>query len=441
MRALFAVLNGRCALLSYIYRSSSSAAQSFLCIPVSASSAGLNCFLRFVAVSMASSDESGDDRRKNGLIQDADELQADWSADGVIEDAADGSVSLEKENACVLRAIVDRIANHSFPLVAPSEQLGESVENASELLVWIQKCEAVELQSYIDEQWRLFRSSAIYDSEESEGLRHAVWARQHYYAHLRHWIELQKTRKDLTFFESLQTLLDLPSVSESLLSELRSITSVLDPKAAEHVARHIEMSWDRFQATLPDWARSTDSTMKKSWFSKACVDVMRSFEWSPHFCFDPELKVSDIADDASKVDAISAFSCVLSCHVPHIEKAVESEFAAEMEKVPAYIREGLGLDLRKKFLLRRYVGIVRNIVEHALAEDDFTFEPLLPLDEISDEAVHAEATSLYGKVKASHVSHIEQLTSSRFSADVSGIDDDILNSFGEQLKKKWRKKH
>ena len=80
-------------------------------------------------------------------------------------------------------------------------------------------------------------------------------------------------------------------------------------------------------------------------------------------------------------------------------------------------------------------------MEHALAQDDFTFEPLLPLDEMSDEAVHAEATSLYGKVRASHVSHIEQLTSSRFSADVSGIDDDILNSFGEQLKKNWRKKH
>ena len=72
-------------------------------------------------MSMASSDESGDERRENKLIQDADELQADWSADGVIEDAADGSVSLEKENACVLRAIVDRIGNHSFPLVAPSE--------------------------------------------------------------------------------------------------------------------------------------------------------------------------------------------------------------------------------------------------------------------------------------------------------------------------------
>ena len=141
MRALFAVLNGRCALLSYICRSSSSAAQTFLCILVSASSAGLNCFLRFVTVSMASSDESGDERRENKLIQDADELQADWSADGVIEDAADGSVSLEKENACVLSAIVDRIANHSFPVVATSEQLGESVENALDMLLWIQKCE------------------------------------------------------------------------------------------------------------------------------------------------------------------------------------------------------------------------------------------------------------------------------------------------------------
>ena len=110
--------------------------------------------------------------------------------DGVSSDSADeskdGDRFLEQE-AVQLAAIVDRIASNSFPLVMPCEQIGESEADAAQSLTFAEKCDTVELQSYIDEQWRLHRQDAIYDDEKPEPVRRASWARGHYYVHMRHF--------------------------------------------------------------------------------------------------------------------------------------------------------------------------------------------------------------------------------------------------------------
>ena len=76
--------------------------------------------------------------------------------------------------AADIAAIVDRIDRNTFPLVQPSEQTCVKETSAAETLSWAKKCEAVELQSYIDEMWRLYRQTAIVDDEKPEAVRRAT---------------------------------------------------------------------------------------------------------------------------------------------------------------------------------------------------------------------------------------------------------------------------
>ena len=135
-----------------------------------------------------------------------------------------GNQMLVDREASDLAAIVDRIASNTFPIVQPSEQTGEAESHAAETLSWFKKCEAVELQSYIDEMWRLYRQSAIYDDEKPEAVRRAIWAREQYYVHMRQFFEKRNAGRDVVL-ESLEPFF---VCSTQVPSELKEMTSKLD---------------------------------------------------------------------------------------------------------------------------------------------------------------------------------------------------------------------
>ena len=58
-------------------------------------------------------------------------------------------------------SIVDRLRIYEFPAVLVTEQTASPVDTAEDVFTWVQKDDAVKLQSYISEQHRLFRQDAL----------------------------------------------------------------------------------------------------------------------------------------------------------------------------------------------------------------------------------------------------------------------------------------
>ena len=126
------------------------------------------------------------DRRASRFPHDPAEMEL--SGNHVVTSAADeqqcSDSEEDRDHGVEIAANVDRIAAQPFRVVGPSEQSSVDEATASELLAWIQKSEAVEIQSYIDEQWKQFRSTSCTDADLSESHRRAIWSRMCYYSHL-----------------------------------------------------------------------------------------------------------------------------------------------------------------------------------------------------------------------------------------------------------------
>ena len=54
-------------------------------------------------------------------------------------------------------------------------------EDASHVLTYVQKTETVKIQSFIEEEYKKYRRSAIVASNSNEALIRAEWSRDHYY--------------------------------------------------------------------------------------------------------------------------------------------------------------------------------------------------------------------------------------------------------------------
>ena len=105
-------------------------------------------------------------------------------------------------------------------------------------------------------------------------------------------------------FEALESLLIPSEVDDETLTELRAITMGMDAVAAEHVLKHIDSAWDSYLASLPAFARSKASTLKLTWFSKSCVEVMHSFLCLPFVACKRPLHASFPSHSPSHIDRL-----------------------------------------------------------------------------------------------------------------------------------------
>jgi hypothetical protein len=124
------------------------------------------------------------------------ESEGDLAAQNLNNMAEEREIDQESEEdlAAQIASIVDRQCSGSFPDVLPSEQCALEECDASEILTWVQKEDAVRVQSYLAECYSAYRSAAINVVESEESLFRAQWARDHYYVHLREFVASQSQR-------------------------------------------------------------------------------------------------------------------------------------------------------------------------------------------------------------------------------------------------------
>ena len=100
-----------------------------------------------------------------------------------------------------------------FPAVLPAEQSALEVDVATQLVTWVREVDAVEIQSYMEEQWGRFRRSNTFADEKPQAVHRAAWSRAHYYVHLRQFLE-DRPQENIVF-ESLQNLLSTGKFSKA----------------------------------------------------------------------------------------------------------------------------------------------------------------------------------------------------------------------------------
>ena len=349
--------------------------------------------------------------------------------------ARNESIDTPESTKTIESTIAERITTNVFPVVYPTEQNSENEKQEKGTLSLVDKMESVALQSYIDEQWRIYREDLPVDDSIPEAVRRARWSRECYYFHMRRFLE---EKRDV-IVESLHEWISKDKVSE----ELTSLTSQLEAEAVKDLLNHINDAWNTCLANLPEFARIDNAAVRHAWFEKKCLDVIRSFEWplKPAFVFYPELALKEIKNESDKDVAYTLYNRVKETHVPLITRIVNSEFAKELKNIPEYLRGDLVNNLRNQFLHKEYLKIVRHVVDNTLGFDSFVFMPRVALDSIKNPEERAKASLLLKQVRECHVVKIEDLLLSRYRTATTGIDATMLESVGEEMWMNFISKH
>ena len=94
-----------------------------------------------------------------------------------------------------------------FPLVLPSQQNSVKISDAENIVTSVSQYEQTTVTSFIEEEWKQYRSSATKDEKKNENVFYAEWVRDFYYAHLQAFLE---NRNNITQKQkAIISLLDL----------------------------------------------------------------------------------------------------------------------------------------------------------------------------------------------------------------------------------------
>ena len=146
----------------------------------------------------------------------------------------------------VLDTILGRITRHEFPSVLPGMQESIDAADAEDLLTWVQKDDAVKIQSYIDQKYKEHREVAFVDEDTCESVFRAKWSRLTYYPLLREWRDQVAQKSGLA--DAFCVLLGDARLSteeqKALANALRDVTGMDPAMIGNYVNREWRKVWD-----------------------------------------------------------------------------------------------------------------------------------------------------------------------------------------------------
>ena len=174
-----------------------------------------------------------------------------------------------------LTTIAERKARGDFPEVDPGQQASMAVEDAQEVLTWLRKIDAVQVQSFMDERYSVYRSTLPMESVDPEPVVRAKWARVSYYFLLKEFTQ----RKCLTpsIMEGLKSMLNLNDLASSALHTLEASVSNLDVTSAHPFFQYIDGCWQEARSKIPSFPQALEAEMKRKWFTKCCMSTVGAF--------------------------------------------------------------------------------------------------------------------------------------------------------------------
>ena len=148
--------------------------------------------------------------------------------------------------------------------------------------------------------------------------------------------------------------------------------------------------------------------------------------------------LGDFEGDARSY-AEEVYSKVEQAMDPSINQAVDTELQTYMSTMPDTLSEHAQQQLRQGWLKQHYVERVAVVVDR-FTNAIWSFQPAVPLDELSDE-VRPSAAKLYNSVDKAAAEKIDDMIASEFLAISSTVQESVPSAVKEELRMKWLKKN
>ena len=304
------------------------------------------------------------------------------------------------------------------------EGVVRDVPFAQSLLQHVQKTQYVQIQSYIDERYQDFRSTAVVDDKPEEVVR-AEWARDSYYTHLAAFQASQGIPTS-AIPDSFSAIVPLHKLSKEDSQRVEDLRMRMEDNVEGELARFLDAKLHDIAERLPNMPEVILANLKDTWLVEHCVEVLE--EYVSHvenvddaWKFVPELKLEDIAEETSREEAAALYEQVSSDDSQDISELVETQFSEDISNLPRAVVTTVEPLLRTSFLQREYIGIVRLVLERAKADmrEECVFQPRISPEESSGAQGHEHARALIKQIRPEHVPEIDAEVERRFEKYVA----------------------
>ena len=202
------------------------------------------------------------------------------------------NVATSGDEAAELAALVDLVAQRAsqrqFPCVLPKElKSSEAVEEAELVLQFVRQSEAVQLQSFLDHKYEVYRQSCPAEPSISEKERRMEYAMECHYIHVHEFL-CAETLRVHSFRHRFEAGQFIPLVSPSALkqsdekiaaaSALRKVVEVVFSQRRESPGF---MFFQSFDGAL--WAKWSEYESMAKYTDKPMEEVFRAFLLSDYY--------------------------------------------------------------------------------------------------------------------------------------------------------------
>ena len=124
--------------------------------------------------------------------------------------------------------------------------------------------------------------------------------------------------------------------------------------------------------------------------------------------FQPLIQLMEFPDPEQRQAAENIYKELQENDFKSFHDEVETKVQAEIQKIPKKTREAFSNEIRHTFLIKNYMNLAQNYLTQKNADKNFNFNPVVQLNEISDQSKRQRTALAYSKVCAEHVSIIKQ---------------------------------
>ena len=355
-----------------------------------------------------------------------------------------------EELAQSIARIVDRIASNEFPAVLPADQRGLSQSEAELALTWVQKVDAVRIQSYVDEQWKLFRQDNPSDEDKPEPVRRAEWCRDCYYVHLREFVQhMEPTR---SVYDAVLVLVGAENVDEWTSAALRDACARVDPGRTQDLIAFFENEWKSAWSGLPAFCRGEEAEMARQWRVRECAAVVEKFAresdrgsssgaGASDTVFEAVVGVvgGDVLDAETRGRLRESCSRVDPLAVEDLMGYVSRDWARVWASIPEFCRRD-ERSMELAWLAKECVGVVDAFVTQAggtRTPDDFRFAPEIDVKSLPCGDQREEAERLVARVERRHVDPIRKAVDTQYQEALVCMPEFARTVLGDDCRRRF----
>ena len=312
----------------------------------------------------------------------------------------------QESTAQFLELIEQRFRDELFPAVLPQEQ--EKCADANDILLLVQKEEAVAVQTHLDQKYKLYLEQCSVDPSISEPVTRAGWAREFYYTHIKNFYA--KTEKRDVIFDVVRLLVDIEKMPESAQQHLKELCDSIPAQDREIVLGFIDDVWNTQWQALPSYMRKDEPKCRCQWFQECCMQVLEDYMQKKNGVVD-EVFASlenwlDISN--STPEQVSALrKCCAEIAAEHrdaLKKHIQDTWDNAWNELPPFARKNQ-VSAQGEWFQAMGVEVIKDFAQN-FEPSATVFVPEISVADIRDESKQ-EYSMLLGSIKAADAAPLE----------------------------------